>query len=209
MTKTIIKDEKGELMRQRSAIIKEIQNAEAKLDSSMEQIRRIHYRRLGELFIQLRMTFLKGKKGDKEFSVFCRKQFPGIKDTARNEYIAYRKRLKGRSTSGEVDLPPLRHVTDRENNNVRISQLRDQAQYGKIVENAVGEDVTPFERRPDIDESELIQNLAGKIINTGYKVLAVKLHPDKDGGSNEAMRNLNKAKKLLEDALVRVAANLI
>jgi hypothetical protein len=204
MKTTLAKDEKGELARQREAIISEIHTAEAKLYSSMEQIRRVHYRRLGELFIQFRMTFPKGNKGDKEFAKACRENFPGIKDPQRNEYIAYRKRLKRASTAAEVDLPPLRRTTRKPG--YASGYTKDR--YKTIVDEQV-EDVKAFERQPEIDESEAIQEVAQLIITTGFKVLAVKMHPDKDGGSNEAMRRLNKAKKLLQDALIRVAAQLI
>jgi len=48
-----------------------------------------------------------------------------------------------------------------------------------------------------------VLDLAAKIVNAGFKVLAVKLHPDKQGGSHDAMRRLNAAKKLLTDGLTR------
>jgi hypothetical protein len=147
------------------------------------------------------MTFPKGAKGDKEFGNYCRDRFPGISKTTRLEYMAYRKRLKGpaNATAFGRKLPPLKHYG---------SGNSPRNEYQRIVNEQV-EDVKAFERQPEINESELIQELAEKIVDTGYKVLAVKLHPDKDGGSNEAMRNLNKAKKLLKDALIRVAAQLI
>jgi hypothetical protein len=203
---TLAKDELGELQRQREAIISEIHTAEAKLYSSMEQIRRVHYRRLGELFIQFRMTFPKGEKGDREFTKECRHHFPGIKDSSREEYITYRKRLKGAQRTAAVDLPPLRHLTSSHKGKNDVNRARDQ--YRRIVDEEV-EDVKAFERTPEINEAEAIQEVAQLIITTGFKVLAVKMHPDKDGGSNEAMRRLNKAKKLLQDALIRVAAQLI
>jgi hypothetical protein len=59
------------------------------------------------------------------------------------------------------------------------------------------------------NEAEMVHELASKIINTGFRILSVKMHPDKDGGSNHSMRRLNAAKKLLQDALIRAAARLI
>lgn len=206
MSKTITKDEKGELMRLREALVSEIDEASANLYSSMEQIRRQHYRRLGELFIQLRMTFDKGNKGEKEFVRYSRDKFPGIKDPQRNEYVAYRKQLKGASVSaGHRTLPPLRRTT-----NPGYANSYTKEKYKAIVDEEI-DDVEPFEvkRQPEESESELVQELAGKIIDTGFRILSVKMHPDKDGGSNEAMRRLNRARKLLQDALVRVTARLI
>jgi hypothetical protein len=52
-------------------------------------------------------------------------------------------------------------------------------------------------------ENELIAELAGKIISAGFRVLSVKMHPDKQGGSNEAQRRLNSAKALLQESLTR------
>lgn len=45
-------------------------------------------------------------------------------------------------------------------------------------------------------EEKLVRELARQLIDAGYKVLAIKLHPDK-GGSQEGMQRLNEAKKLL------------
>jgi hypothetical protein len=199
--KDLVKDEKGRLMQLREILVEEIDSAWMNLQSSFEQLRRQHYHRLGELFIQLRLTFQKDKKGDREFGAFCKKHWPKIKDTARKEYIAYRKGLGPvTSASREADLPPLRHVTAP-----NVSQTnRPGDQYRRIVDHEVKEPESfhvPSTKREQ--ENELILDLAEKIINAGFRVLSVKLHPDKDGGSNEAQRRLNAAKKLLQDALAR------
>jgi hypothetical protein len=46
-------------------------------------------------------------------------------------------------------------------------------------------------------EAALTRDLAHKLIEIGYKVLAQKLHPDKPGGSKEAMQRLNEVRALL------------
>jgi hypothetical protein len=205
-TKTLATNKQGELQKTREVIAGEIREASARLYTSMEQVRRNHYFRLGELFIQLRITFQKGNKGDREFAGYCREQFPGIKDPQRNEYVAYRKALKRRSTPSEVALPSMRTTVfpdyDQKNEPAR--------RYKQIVEEEIS-DVEPFEikRQPPKEEDELVLELADKIITTGFKILAVKLHPDKDGGSNDAMRRLNKAKKLLSDALTHASTRLL
>jgi hypothetical protein len=56
-------------------------------------------------------------------------------------------------------------------------------------------------RRTRDEEEEATHKLALKIIDIGYKVLSKQLHPDKIGGSHEAMRRLNAAKALLKDAV--------
>jgi hypothetical protein len=203
MKTTLAKDKQGELKRLREQITEEIDSAWADLYSSMEQIRRKHYYRLGGLFIQLRLTFLKGNKGDKEFSAYCRRQFPAIKDPQRNEYVAYSKKLKRASTSAEFDLPPLRQTIypSHDHNDERARKY-------KHIANDEVEEPTRFEQEME-SEAEMVHELASKIISAGFRVLSVRMHPDKDGGSNLGMRRLNAAKKLLQDALVRAAARLI
>lgn len=50
-------------------------------------------------------------------------------------------------------------------------------------------------------EEKLEHALAIRLIDIGYKVLSVELHPDKKGGSTEAMRRLNKVRALLKEAV--------
>lgn len=57
------------------------------------------------------------------------------------------------------------------------------------------------ERETRDKEDRLIRQLAYQLIDIGYKVLATKLHPDKAGGSSEAMARLNKVRALLRAAL--------
>jgi hypothetical protein len=200
--KTIVKDEKAELTRLRDQLVDEIDSAWSGLQASLEQIRRRWYHSLGELFIQLRGTFDKGRKGDDSFVAFCRKHWPQIGNPQRKEYMTYRKRLGPvASASAEADLPPLRRVTSP--HNYRGDQDRPRDQYRRIVDDeAKGEQFDVPRSKREV-ENELVVELAGKIINAGFRVLAVKMHPDKDGGSNEAQRRLNAAKKLLESALLR------
>jgi hypothetical protein len=206
-TKTLATDEVGKLKRLREHIATEIGEAYAGLHASMEQIRRRHYHRLGELFIRLRMTFQKGRKGDDECSQYCQKHFPAIKKPQRAEYIIYRKKIGGRigSASAEVDgkLPPLRRTAYP--NASDVNRPRDQ--YRRIVDEEV-EEPTRFEVKQE-NETAMIRELAEKIISAGFRVLSVKMHPDKDGGSNLGMRRLNQAKKLLQDALIRAIARAI
>jgi hypothetical protein len=205
MTKTLVKDEKGKLARQRTELVNEIDSAWVGLQASLEQLRRRHYHKLGELFIQLRMTFDKGHDGDIKFASFCKKEFPAIDQPRRAEYMAYRKKLGPvTSISVEIDLPPLREVTSPRDNAVKVEKERAHAQYGRIVDDEINEPedfAVPRTKRET--ENELVVELAYKIINTGFRTLSTKMHPDKDGGSNEAQKRLSLAKKLLEDALER------
>jgi|SRR5215475_389618 len=205
MTKTIIKNEKVELTQAREQLVEEIEGAWTNLQTSMEQLKRRHYHRLGELFIQLRMTFSKGEMGDRSFATFCRRQFPGIKDPQRKEYVAYRKQLGPVSAASvEASFPPLRQTTYPRQNAEKVHKERIQAEYGRIVDDEIDEpEVFEVPRSKRDEEAELIQDLAEKIISAGFRVLSLKLHPDKNGGSDDAQRRLNAARKLLQSALLR------
>jgi hypothetical protein len=47
------------------------------------------------------------------------------------------------------------------------------------------------------EHEEIIGRMCNRIVNIGYKVLAVELHPDKQGGSDEKMKCLNEARETL------------
>src|SRR5215469_6583370 len=49
-------------------------------------------------------------------------------------------------------------------------------------------------------ERKAEQKLALRLITIGYKILANELHPDKQGGSNEAMKRLNTVRARLREA---------
>jgi len=50
-------------------------------------------------------------------------------------------------------------------------------------------------------ERDAQRKLALQIVNIGFKVLATKLHPDKKGGSREAMARLNAVRRKLKDCV--------
>jgi hypothetical protein len=51
------------------------------------------------------------------------------------------------------------------------------------------------------DESDAIRKLALQIVDVGFKLLSTKFHPDRRGGSADAMRRLNAARALLKGYL--------
>ena len=75
--------------------------------------------------------------------------------------------------------PPVKDLVDRAQNAARLFRER---QLSSEKERAA-------ERR-----------LALRLIDIGYKVLSVELHPDKRGGSHEAMQRLNAVRARLRDA---------
>jgi hypothetical protein len=51
------------------------------------------------------------------------------------------------------------------------------------------------DRAEKAEEQKLIDKLILEMLDIGYKVLAVKFHPDKPTGSKEAFQRLNAARK--------------
>lgn len=51
------------------------------------------------------------------------------------------------------------------------------------------------------EEQRLVRELGLQLVKIGYRILAEKLHPDKSGGSTEAMARLNRVRSILEGAL--------
>jgi hypothetical protein len=51
------------------------------------------------------------------------------------------------------------------------------------------------------DEEDLVRKLALQIVDIGFKTLSSRFHPDRKGGSHDAMRRLNEARRLLKSYL--------
>lgn len=204
-TEQLARDEAGTLARKRDKLAAEIDDAWTGLQRSWEQLRRKWYVEIGRKLIELRDTFPKGKIGTNEFGVFCQEHWPAIGANSRSEYITYAKKHGLlRSFATEDHLPPLRKVTSPRRYKKDRNRSRPGVEYRKIVDEEVKQP-QQFEiprSKTDI-ENELIEELAQKIISAGFRILSLKMHPDKDGGSNEAQRRLNAAKKMLEKGLQR------
>lgn len=51
------------------------------------------------------------------------------------------------------------------------------------------------------NEEDAVRKLALQIVDVGFKTLSSKFHPDRKGGSHDAMRRLNEARRLLKSYL--------
>jgi len=60
-----------------------------------------------------------------------------------------------------------------------------------------------MKRRPQIDLAELADKKQAcvRIIDAGFKALAIKMHPDKPGGSDEAFKRLKIARDELKERM--------
>ena len=87
-----------------------------------------------------------------------------------------------------------------------LDELRGQSSTGRVFREwtAPVDDLADMARRQQAraaedreTEQKRKQQLARKLIDIGFKVLAKELHPDKMGGSNEAMVRLSEVRKAL------------
>jgi len=207
MSKTLVKDEMADLLRERDKLVGEIDDALARMEVSFEQWKRKYVFAVGALFIRLRTLFEKGHKGDIAFAGFCKKHWPKIDAQERSEFVLYHKgvvKKLGASSANAEELPPIRKVTNPEAYQRDQSTNTERVAYKRILDEEVRQP-QHFEipRSAKEVENELVMELAEKIISAGFRVLSVKMHPDKEGGSHQAQRRLNAAKKLLEEALMR------
>lgn len=72
-----------------------------------------------------------------------------------------------------------------------VQQITDQLNVTRMVQ----------EQQDKAKETKLQRELGLQLIDIGYKVLATKLHPDKVGGSREAMARLNRVRDILKGAI--------
>lgn len=96
----------------------------------------------------------------------------------------------GQTLSGIVE--PNRHPSHRPAWHHQVLRAVEHVDIGRLTQ----------ERMRKEKELRLVRDLARQIIDIGFKVLATKLHPDKTGGSREAMQRLNQAKDLLKQAVL-------
>jgi hypothetical protein len=88
--------------------------------------------------------------------------------------------------------------TTRPSRNKKVYQERDYHQPVERILSSVNAKEMRDRAATAAKEHELERKLALQLIKIGYGVLATKLHPDK-GGSQDAMRRLNKVTKALRE----------
>lgn len=189
--------------RAKESVAIEIEQTLVSFQGSIMEVENRYRYKLGGLFRFLRSLFDQDGKSEqecsREFNAYCEDRFD-VRRPQRYEYMQYHERSGGELPSSAEDgeapdnLKPMTHLTRNRNRN--DGDTRDI--YKKIVNKAIANKerwkvaVQKRER-----ENELICELASKIIEVGFRTLSVKLHPDKDGGSDEAQKRLHAAKQML------------
>lgn len=121
------------------------------------------------------------------------------------------KRKKGQLSRymALAELPAL--SADRKAKSLGSASLRSEVPYGssKVAWQAPVQQVMGTinferlrrERQEEEQEASMQRQLALKLIDIGYRVLAAKMHPDKPTGSKEGMQRLNEVKRRLKEAV--------
>ena len=91
-------------------------------------------------------------------------------------------------------------LTEAANPNERNEPSRSWQAPVREIASRVNVEALAQERENRQKEQRLLRELALKLIDIGYRVLAAKLHPD-TGGSHEAMKRLNEVRRLLREAI--------
>lgn len=147
----------------------------------------VHYRRAGEWLIKAETRF----DSHDDFILWGESKF-GRSEATLGKYMLYAQRVTkdSRATLSEVIEP-----------NRDRGHKPDWHRPVQDIMAGVNPKAMAKEAKDAKKEKQLVQALGYQLINIGFKALATKLHPDKSGGSKEAMARLNQVRQILRGAL--------
>ncbi len=150
-----------------------------------------HYRAAGEMLLEAKSQFKHGEW----VRWFDKQGFRWTIQTARRYMLLAEEMGKGKAFSFLTITEAIGPVAK--------PRIAEPAYHRPVIQvlRAVDAEALAREEQSKRKERELVRELGLQLIKIGYRVLAAKLHPDKPGGSNEAMARLNKVKSILEGAL--------
>lgn len=168
-----------------------------------------HWLAVGRLLVEARDHFPKSGPNDKglTFHEWVAENFAHPMTGEPLAEVTVRKWMQGARIVGDSSdraraEPSVKSVTDnRSPNHVDYKPALDwQANVRKVQQSIDVEALAREAENKKATEREM-RELAKKIIAAGYRALSAVVHPDKPGGSTEAMQKLTKAKKWLEEAI--------
>lgn len=148
-----------------------------------------HYRRAGEMLLEAKSQVSHG-----EWQGWLQRNFHRSERQAL-KYMQLARIAKSAPKGGFETLQdavaPNRHAEPARSWQPQVRQIAASIDVGRMAQ----------ERDNRERERRLLRELAHKVVDIGYRVLATKLHPDKPGGSTEAMKRLNEVRRLLKEAV--------
>jgi hypothetical protein len=164
-------------------------------DLAAEQAGMPYYRKAGGYMLQAKPSIALGK-----FEAWCR-QVTGKHESQCQLYIRAYKETVAAITNARNGRQKTATAAPRLSNT--LGEIRGQPTSGRVfrewtapVDDAV--DRARVEQLRRGDEQKRKQELARRLIDIGFKVLAQELHPDKMGGSKDAMLRLNEVRNRLK-----------
>jgi hypothetical protein len=154
--------------------------------NAAEQAARPYWFEVGKLLIEAKSQLKHG-----EFDSWCRRHF-NFKATQRARYMR-----AAESTDQNFRAPE----------NLSLEDQLKGTRYatGAKTRTSVNLDAIRQDGEKRSEERDRRHKLALEIINRGYKSLAAELHPDKGGGSAEAMARLNEVRAVLKRCTTGIA----
>jgi hypothetical protein len=194
-TLTVQPEEKAELLRPLSTLIVVVKTG---LQQGIEG-----YRLAGEALWEAKAQVARGKWGK-----WLRQNFSLSMRSAQN-YMSLASNLQIKAAQNEINAARAAHSQVAQPKTLSAAlepnrQLHHRPAWHEPIREALPNrqiiERLKQERQDKEQEDKLQRQLAFKLIDIGYKVLATKLHPDK-GGSREAMARLNKVRDILRGAI--------
>lgn len=175
-------------------------------DIAAEEAGMPHYRRAGGMLIEAKA----GLNGTETFKRYCERTTGKTYRQCKRYMVAYREVVQIENTrrSSGLASPPVLSTS------LRAAQGQSQAGQSSAAPNlqarrewtAPVDDAVRIAREQQsraaddrATEQRRKQELARKLIQIGYRVLAQELHPDRMGGSRDAMTRLNEVRSRLND----------
>jgi Protein of unknown function (DUF3102) len=155
------------------------------------------YQRAGELLIEAKSQLSQG-----EWLPWLQRQGFGFTTRTAQNWIRYAEEIQQKRRPPTLfDKPPT--LSEIAQPNYDFS-LRPSAQAKKEIQDHVTNRITPGfvdrmaqARAEEEKELRLVRELTIQLIDAGYKVLSMKLHPDR-GGEADAMSRLTRAKNRIK-----------
>ena len=169
-----------------------------------------HWRAVGKLWNEARQHWTQSKPriNGQTFHEWVEAEFvhPWTGEKLNRETVRKWMVASKRSTRGRGDLSLSAHTDKRMADHADYNPKLDWQSGVREVQQRLNLKVLQKEWEDDRQEERETAQLARKIVTAGYRALSAVVHPDKPGGSTEAMSKLTTARKWLEEQIRRYSA---
>jgi len=167
-------------------------------DAAAEQAGLPYYIAAGEKMIEAKSQMRRG-----EFEPWLKRHFPKIGRRTAGTWMQAARAVDDPDTDSGIARPPSAHsLRGTIQGAGSPNHGRPSPWHNDVKRTLNGVDTETLSRRHNelkrAEEREAHRKLALQLIDIGFKALATRLHPDKKGGSPEAMTRLNQVRDRLK-----------